>query len=72
MLALSVLAWLFLVRLRGQRSDLFAPWLAAALVLFPFNVHWGFYATFCSSLVWIIVIVALGMTAQRLRSRATI
>ncbi len=66
MLALSVLAWLFLVRLRGQRSDLFAPWLAVALALLPLNAHWGFYATFCSSLVWIIVIVALGMTARRL------
>ena len=72
MLALSLLAWLFLVRLRGQRSDVFAPWLAAALVLFPFNVHWGFYSTFCSSLVWMIVIVALSMTAQRLRSRTTV
>ena len=66
LLALGLLAGWFLVRLRGQRSDLFAPWLALALVLFPLNAHWGFYATFCSSLVWMIVIVVLGITAYRL------
>jgi O-antigen ligase len=65
---LGSLAWFFLVRLRGSRTELFAPWLAVALTLFPFNVHWGFYATFSSSLTWLILLIAFGMTADRMTS----
>lgn len=69
--ALGLLAWFFWIRLRGFRTALFAPWLAVALILFPFNVHWGFYATFLSSLLWLILLIALGMTASRDRVEST-
>ncbi len=71
LLALGLLVWFFLVRLRGHRTALFAPWLAMVLALFPFNLHWGFYATFSSSLTWLILLIAFGMTADRLESNRT-
>lgn len=71
LIALGLLARFFLVRLRGHRTELFAPWLAVVLALFPFNVHWGFYATFSSSLTWLILLIAFGMTADRLESTRT-
>lgn len=66
--ALGLMLRFFLVRLRGCRTELFAPWLAVALALFPFNPYWGFYATFSSSLNWLILLIALGMTADQLES----
>lgn len=40
-------------------------WLAAVSIMFPLNAHWSFYAPRPASLLWMLLILAFAISAQR-------